>query len=137
MANCKNLKIKLNHKLECKLTKKIITWEQCKNCKLREYNLNNISIKKNDKHVHKKTKECIKKEIRDLIHNRDNHICQMCHEYGNHLHHIIARQERPDLTNDPNNIITLCFDCHINKVTNHEKDFEKLLQEKIKKMNHQ
>lgn len=41
MSNCKHLKIKLNKQLECRLTGKYITWNQCKNCKLRELKINN------------------------------------------------------------------------------------------------
>lgn len=148
MANCKYIKLKLNHKLECKLTGKIITWEQCKNCKLREYNLANIKLqnKQNNYSFYKKTAKSgnkssksgknknISKRVRELIHERDNHICQMCYEYGNHLHHIITKQERPDLINEPTNIITLCFNCHINKVTNHEKEYEDILTDKIHKL---
>jgi len=36
--NCKYLKQKLNKKLECKLTKKIITLKDCSNCIYKEYN---------------------------------------------------------------------------------------------------
>ena len=104
MANCKYIKLKLNHKLECKLTGKIITWDQCKNCKLREYNLTNIKLqnKQNNFSFYKKTlkiknkigkSENISKKVRELIHERDNHICQICYQYGNHLHHIKTKQE--------------------------------------------
>lgn len=57
MANCKNLKLKLNRKLECKLTGKIITWNQCKNCKLREFKINNkINAQSNVKTCEKNAK---------------------------------------------------------------------------------
>ena len=36
--NCKYLKQKLNRKLECKLTNKIITLKDCSNCIYKEYN---------------------------------------------------------------------------------------------------
>ena len=145
MANCKYIKLKLNHKLECKLTGKIITWDQCKNCKLREYNLTNIKLqnKQNNFSFYKKTLKIknkigksknISKKVRELIHERDNHICQICYQYGNHLHHIKTKQERPDLINEPINIITLCFNCHINKVTGHEKEYEKMLTDKIRNL---
>ena len=43
--NCKFLKQKLNQKLECKLTNKIITIKDCKECKDKEYK-NDIMISK-------------------------------------------------------------------------------------------
>ena len=41
--NCKFLKQKLNHKLECKLTNNIITFKDCKECKEKKFK-NDITI---------------------------------------------------------------------------------------------
>lgn len=51
--------------------------------------------------------------------HRDNHECQICSRSGIPLeiHHIVARRDQG--TNIPENLITLCKDCH-KKVTNGE-----------------
>lgn len=40
--------------------------------------------------------------------------CQQCGNYDPNLelHHIISPLERPDLTEDPQNVQLLCHDCH-------------------------
>ena len=44
--------------------------------------------------------------------DRDNWRCQQCGKYGHHAHHRIPVHERPDLEDDPSNIVTLCRSCH-------------------------
>ena len=57
MSNCKHLKIKLDRTIECRLTGKTINWNQCKNCKLREFKINNsINVQYNVKKCKKNAK---------------------------------------------------------------------------------
>lgn len=55
----------------------------------------------------------LKKSIRE----RDKHICYICKNKGNHVHHINYNKEdcRPE------NLITLCSSCHIK--TNHNREY--------------
>lgn len=66
------------------------------------------------------------KEIR----NRDGHICQKCGHKGSGLnvHHIIpARYFKADNKNNPENLITLCRNCHIS-VESHWWDYVEVFQ---------
>ena len=125
--NCKNLKIKLNHKLECKLTGKIITWDQCKNCKLREYDVSN-KIKTIEKK--KRSTPTITPKIRNVVNLRDNCTCRLCGKPSVHLHHIIYRSESRELINDPDNLICLCLECH-NLVHSNKKKYQPILKKII------
>jgi len=54
-------------------------------------------------------------ELRQLVLLRDNYTCQKCGKFENvslHCHHIIPHINSPLETNDPDNCITLCKDCH-------------------------
>lgn len=60
-----------------------------------------------------KSKLCVKK-WRDEILKKYNYKCAICgNDYGIVTHHILSRQERPDLINDTDNGIVLCRKCHI------------------------
>ena len=56
--------------------------------------------------------------LRQLVLARDNYTCQKCGKFqeelnvGLHCHHIIPHINSPLETNDPDNCITLCKDCH-------------------------
>src|SRR6056297_1121634 len=56
--------------------------------------------------------------LRQLVLARDNYTCQKCGKsqeeltVGLHCHHIIPHVNSPLETNDPDNCITLCKDCH-------------------------
>jgi len=56
--------------------------------------------------------------LRQLVLERDNYTCQKCGKTqkelntGLHCHHIIPHVNSPLETNDPDNCITLCKDCH-------------------------
>jgi len=41
------------------------------------------------------------------------------------IHHILPVWARPDLVNDPDNLVTLCRSCHL-KVNHHEEDYIKI-----------
>jgi len=49
-------------------------------------------------------------EIRRQIMERDNYTCQLCGGPGEHVHHKIQLQDGG--TNRPDNLITLCHECH-------------------------
>ena len=53
--------------------------------------------------------------LRQVVLKRDNYTCQKCGKFENvklHCHHIIPHINSPLETNDPDNCITLCKDCH-------------------------
>jgi thymidylate synthase ThyX len=54
-------------------------------------------------------------ERRDEIYTRDNHTCRLCGVRGGKLtlHHVIPVWARPDLADDPTNVVTLCRSCHV------------------------
>ena len=57
--------------------------------------------------------------IRDLfkeIRNRDNNQCVLCHKKDDlHVHHILKKSTHIKYIASPENLITLCEDCHLNK----------------------
>lgn len=55
-------------------------------------------------------------ELKEGIRERDNHICIICREWGNHVHHI--NYDKAD--HRPKNLITLCCSCHIKTNANRE-----------------
>lgn len=47
------------------------------------------------------------------IKNRDNNSCVLCGKTTDlHVHHILRKSKYPDLIFEPNNLVTLCSDCH-------------------------
>jgi hypothetical protein len=53
--------------------------------------------------------------MRKRVFERDDWTCQECKQTGGqlHPHHIIPKSLRPDLTFEIENVITLCYNCHI------------------------
>lgn len=129
MANCKHLKIKLNRKLECKVTGKIITWSDCKNCVFRKYDLVGIDLTKYKKKT--KPKKDVSSKTRAIVKKRDKGLCQLCGNKAVQLHHIVYRSEDRSLIDEPNNLISLCLKCH-NLVHSNKKLYQPLLKERIK-----
>ena len=43
---------------------------------------------------------------------RRNPLCNRCGEPASHVHHIVDRSERPDLTLSSDNLEPLCHSCH-------------------------
>lgn len=76
--NCKNFVIrsKKNRKYKfCKLNKKEINFEDCRECQDKEYR----KYKKLKKQKHKRTKATdIQDGIKEAVWNRDNHKCIFC-----------------------------------------------------------
>lgn len=46
--------------------------------------------------------------LKRAIRERDNYICQICSQYGNHVHHIDYDKKNCN----PDNLVTLCIRCH-------------------------
>ncbi len=51
-------------------------------------------------------------ELRRYIFERDNGLCILCNRVGQECHHIIFRSRSTVGTHKPNNLATLCHDCH-------------------------
>jgi hypothetical protein len=52
-------------------------------------------------------------QLKKDILRRDKFYCQICGESNSlHIHHILSRSTTPELTFDPENLITVCENCH-------------------------
>jgi len=56
-------------------------------------------------------------KLKNLIRNRDNYTCQLCHKKGNTVHHIDYNKKNCK----ENNLITLCISC--NSKVNFNRDY--------------
>lgn len=65
--------------------------------------------------------------LKNLIKERDNHICQMCSKKGNIVHHIDYNKKN----SSPENLITLCNTCH-GKTNHYREKWKKFFLEKKK-----
>jgi 5-methylcytosine-specific restriction endonuclease McrA len=71
---------------------------------------------------------CWTKELRQAIRQRDNFTCQLCGKYpAFHIHHIDYNKENCE----PENLITLCHNCH--SKTNHNREYWKGLLQNLMK----
>jgi len=67
------------------------------------------------------------KNARKTVLARDNYKCQLCGSKKKLVtHHIIPVRVDESLMFDVNNLITLCEDCHVNKVNFNEEEFAEL-----------
>lgn len=124
---CKYLSKTFQNGFKCKLYKKHISYPFCtENCP--EFNVvRNKGINK----VSKK-RIFVKPEVYDKVFKRDKGVCQLCGTSQNlQLHHILGRGKT--LTNDINNCIMLCENCHLNVVHKNQKKYRPILLEKNKK----
>ena len=129
--NCKYLKQKLNRKLECKLTNKIITFKDCKECKNIEYKSdiiisNSHQIKKCTKFLKNSAKCNIKssklsnksKKLAKMERNRtsiltnDMNHCYICGAKKDHIHEICFGKNRLNSIKY-GLVIPVCFNCHV------------------------
>lgn len=71
------------------------------------------------------------------VFERDDYICQICFIKGGHLHanHIKKFSKYKELRFKLTNGITLCKNCHMEKVNHHEEEWEEYFNKKIKKNN--
>ena len=143
--NCKFLKQKLNQKLECKLTNKIITLKDCKECKEKEYKSNimisNNSIpnirKSNDfpnnrKMVTKSKKLAKMERNRTSILTNDMEHCYICGAKKTHIHEICFGKNRLNSIKY-GLVIPVCFNCHvkIHNDINLQEEHHKIAQKKF------
>jgi len=71
--------------------------------------------------IHKLSRIANWNKVRVSILKRDNYICQICKKEGREVHHIIPKINGGG--DNPENLITLCFDCH---------DSQRLKKKKLK-----
>lgn len=129
--NCKHYRIRTKKKVHykyCVLLKKIIK-DDCYNCINKEYKEVKPLKKVRIKSISKK-REFVSKRTYDIVFERCNGKCAICGSYTElHLHHINGRGKGK--TDNPNNCIILCRQCHIDKVHNNNKYWRKKLKEMI------
>ena len=128
MVQCRNFKIRQKHYnkfIWCNFYKKVITYEDCKNCLNRNLVRNKPIKKVGNKKI------SVKKEIYQKVYERDNGICRLCGKQNIELHHIRYRSERKDLINDEKNCIMLCTECH-QKVHSNKHYWQPILLEMVK-----
>lgn len=80
-------------------------------------------------------RETVSKETYDYVVARDHNKCQLCGKSGEFykldLHHIHGRSKTK--TNDVNNCIMLCHNCHINVVHKQNAKYRPILEEILSK----
>lgn len=111
----------------CRLNKIAVNYSiDCKKCLKIEPRANKSINKVSKKRV------TVAKETYDKVIKRDNYKCRLCGATKNlQLHHINGRGK--ELTNDINNCIMLCENCHLNVVHNNLKKYRPILKEIIEK----
>ena len=73
----------------------------------------------------------VSRETYEEVFLRDKGRCRLCGTNKNlHLHHILGRGK--DKTDNPNNCIMLCQECHLNVVHKNNKKYRPILLEMIK-----
>lgn len=113
MNNCIYLKQKLNRKLECKKSKKIININVCNNCKFKEYKTYNKTIKSRSSTLAKLEKNRFSIFTDDLEH------CIICGQKKDNLHEIFFGRNRAK-SMKLGFVIPLCFKCHYEMHINSE-----------------
>lgn len=123
---CKYLSKSLNGKIKCRYYKRyIISLLECKSCSNLIYKTNKPIKKVSNKRV------TVTEETYNKVMQRDKYKCRLCGTSLNlHLHHIDGRGK--DLTNNVDNCIILCENCHLNIVHKNQKKYRPILKEMIK-----
>lgn len=119
----------------CNCGKKIVLGEQCDKCnsdKKQNKNTYMCDYNKRNKDVQKPLNSKRWKNLRSLIIQRDNSICQRClakkqvfNSTDLQVHHIKPRINYPELMFDEDNLITLCKTCNLEIGTRETLDFKK------------
>lgn len=123
---CKYLSKTLKGNLRCKLSKTITYIDNCKKCLKFEPRVNKPIKKVSNKRI------TVTEETYNKVMQRDNYKCRLCGTSLNlHLHHIDGRGK--DLTNNIDNCIILCENCHLNVVHKNQKKYRPILKEMINK----
>ena len=123
---CKYLSKCLNGKIKCRYYKRhIISLLECKSCSNLIYKANKPIKKVSNKRI------TVTEETYNKVMQRDKGRCRLCGTSLNlHLHHIDGRGK--DLTNNVDNCIILCENCHLNVVHKNQKKYRPILKEMIK-----
>lgn len=126
---CKYLSKSLNGKIKCRLYKRhISSLFECKNCSNLIYKANKPIKKVSNKRI------TVTEETYNKVMKRDKGRCRLCGTSLNlHLHHIDGRGK--DLTNNIDNCIILCENCHLNVVHKNQKKYRPILKKIIEKEN--
>ena len=122
---CKYLSKSLNGKIKCRYYKRyIISLFECKSCSNLIYKTNKPIKKVSNKRI------TVTEETYNKVMQRDKGRCRLCGTNLNlHLHHINGRGK--DLTNNIDNCIILCENCHLNIVHKNQKKYRPILKEMI------
>ncbi len=131
--NCKHFKRRSkNYKYYFYCTKLKKEIQDCKDCDLKEYKeIKPIKVNKPIKKVSKR-RVTVTKQVYECVYTRDEGKCVLCGlKRQLQLHHINGRSKV--LTNDVNNCVILCMDCHHNVVHKNNKYWRPKLNEYIKK----
>ena len=126
---CKNL-LKRHRQTKivffCKKNKRYIDYRiACQNCSDFILVRNRPIKKKSNKRI------TVTEETYNKVMQRDKGRCRLCGTSLNlHLHHIDGRGK--DLTNNIDNCIILCENCHLNVVHKNQKKYRPILKEMIK-----
>lgn len=112
--------------LYCRKYKRYISLlSECKTCSDFEIKRNKPIKKVSNKRI------TVIEETYNKVMQRDNYKCRLCGTSLNlHLHHIDGRGK--DLTNNIDNCIILCENCHLNVVHKNQKKYRPILKEMIK-----
>ena len=113
--------------LYCRKHKRYITCLSfCKTCSDFEIKRNKPIKKVSNKRI------TVTEETYNKVMQRDKYKCRLCGTSLNlHLHHIDGRGK--DLTNNVDNCIMLCENCHLNVVHKNQKKYRPILKEMINK----
>lgn len=105
--NCKNLKLKLNHQLECKLLKKVISIKVCNDCPFKALKEARIQTK-----LKAKANSLAKLEkSRFSLFTKNMDICFLCGRKKDHLHEVIFGKNRKN-SMTYGLVLPLCSKCH-------------------------
>lgn len=122
---CKYLSKSLNGKIRCKLNKTSIYITDCTKCLNFESKVNKGINKVSNKRVF------VKKDVYSIVYERDKGRCRLCGNNQIQLHHINGRGK--NLTNNIDNCIMLCENCHLEKVHKNQKKYRPILIDIIEK----
>lgn len=116
--------------LYCSKNRTEVNYGDCRACLDKEYK-KRTPIKKV-----RKTKERVSKETYNKVFSRDNGMCALCFtKLSLQLHHINGRGKNK--TDNPDNCIMLCANCHLNVVHKNNKKWRPILNEIIERKNYE
>lgn len=105
--NCKNLKLKLNHQLECKLLKKVINIKTCNDCPFKALKQAHIQTKLK---ARPNTLAQLERKRASLFTDDLKH-CYVCGKAKEHLHEVCFGKNRKN-SMKYSLVLPLCRTCH-------------------------